>query len=308
MMIACPRCGAAYEVEAALFGIRPRVVQCCECDCRWLQQCDSSMAAAPEAETAAGWADDPEVDSAERTEPPQDEVSSADSGSAESPWLATVAGGPADTVQERVAAARPADAWPVEASPPIEPTPSELEMTVENATPPEADPPLRRFRRFDSKLPSSPMFVAGIAATATVIALLSLLVLLRGPMIELLPQSAGFYGRLGLLPDPLGAGLEIRDIASARERDNAGDVLTVTGVVANVADEPAPLPMLRVSLYDADDNELQSVTVANLRDMLAAGEALSFDARIPDPRPEAKRVRVGFTPAAAPDPSLAARP
>ena len=74
------------------------------------------------------------------------------------------------------------------------------------------------------------------------------------------------------------------------------EVFHQTGEVANVVNKPASLPTIRVSLYDAHDNELQFVTLANARQTLAAGETLVFDTRITDPRPEAKRVRVGFTP------------
>jgi predicted Zn finger-like uncharacterized protein len=292
MMIACPRCGAAYEVDPALFGARPRVVQCCDCDCRWMQQGTPTAAVASEAggeagEDAAAAVDSPAWSDDRRTDAP------------------TMAAPPADATDSTAEAAESADGWGTNAAPPFDPTLPDSPIsdgdddTVETQAP--AERPNRR------RPPSAPV-AAGIAAVATAIALLSLLVLLRGPMIDLLPRSAGFYAVLGLLPDPLGAGLEIRDISSARGRDGGGDVLTVTGVVANTADEPAPLPMLRVSLYDAEDNEVQSITVPGERDMLAAGEALNFDARIPDPRPEARRVRVGFTTAAASDPSSVDRP
>ena len=38
MIIACPRCGASYAVEARAFGLQPRTVECSACGERWQQQ------------------------------------------------------------------------------------------------------------------------------------------------------------------------------------------------------------------------------------------------------------------------------
>ena len=151
------------------------------------------------------------------------------------------------------------------------------------------------------RLPDSSGLIATIVAMATVIALAALLIGLRGPILAALPASAGFYGIFGLLPDPLGAGLEIRDVASARAREGSTDVLTVSGVVANITGGPADVPSIRVSLYDAGDRELQFVDLPSTRTSLASAETMNFDVQIPDPQPGARRVRVGFT--APPDPS-----
>lgn len=143
--------------------------------------------------------------------------------------------------------------------------------------------------------------VAAIVAMATAVALAALLVVLRGPILAVLPASAGFYASFGLLPDPLGAGLEIRDVSTTRTREGSAEVLTVSGVVASVIDAPADVPYLRVSLYDAGDRQLQAVDLPGPRASLQPAEAVGFDVRISDLQPETRRIRVGFI--APPDPA-----
>lgn len=142
--------------------------------------------------------------------------------------------------------------------------------------------------------------VAVIAALATAVALAALLVALRGPILAIMPASAGFYATFGLLPDPLGAGLEIRDVSTTRAREGSAEVLTVSGVIANVIDARADVPFLRVSLYDAGDRQLQAVDLPGPRVSLKPAESVGFDVRISDLQPATRRVRVGFT--APPDP------
>jgi hypothetical protein len=137
--------------------------------------------------------------------------------------------------------------------------------------------------------------VAGIAGTATLCALGALAIALREPVVSVLPGVAGVYAAVGLAPDPIGDGLEIRDVASTRERQGGEDVLTVRGIVTNVAGSVQALPPLRVSLWNASDEEVQFVTVSHGSGRLAPGERVDFEARILEPKPEARILRVGFT-------------
>jgi hypothetical protein len=138
------------------------------------------------------------------------------------------------------------------------------------------------------------ILVATTAAAATLLALTALLILLRGAIVSALPEAAGIYDLIGLASDPLGEGLEIRELASARERVDGQQVMTVTGVVANVAGSRELLPPLRVTLYDATDEELQFVTVRHPQPSLDAGQAIRFETKISSPNLEARQLRVGF--------------
>ena len=293
MIIACPRCGAAYAVDGAVFGARDRVVQCCECAYRWSQ--------APQAETEVASGDNsaPSVqqsglgDSSEMFGPPEQDAS--EKPSADTP-------SPPEQVKNDAGSS--------------EPEPSGVEDgggEKDDAIPPTA----RLLERSGGEEPSGNVspdqpatpspgrggraLTAASAATATILSLAALLILLRGPIVSAVPEAVGVYGLLGLATDSLGRGLEIREVASARDRVDGREVLTVTGVVANITRSREPLPTLRVTLYDDADEEVQSVTVAQARTSLDPGESLRFEAKIPAPQPDARLLRVGFT-APPPDP------
>ncbi len=145
---------------------------------------------------------------------------------------------------------------------------------------------LRRMRKH--------LTVGGIAAAAALCALTALAIVLREPVVSILPAAAGVYDAVGLAPDPIGDGLEIRNVISTRAREGGADVLTISGVVTNVSASERALPPLSVSLWNASDEEVRSATVRHSRNRLAPGEAFPFESRIPEPPPEARSLRVGF--------------
>jgi hypothetical protein len=154
--------------------------------------------------------------------------------------------------------------------------------------------PLKRRRTKRLGIPNGTALVATLSAAATVICLISIMISLRGPIIKLMPSAMSLYRLLGFNTEPLGAGLEIRNIKTVREPNEGADILLVTGEVANVIAKPASLPTIRVSLYDTDDHELRTVTLNKAGVTLFAGEVLAFDARVTDLRAKAKHLRVGF--------------
>jgi predicted Zn finger-like uncharacterized protein len=299
MIIACPRCETSYAVDAAQFGPRDRVVRCSACDFRWSQRPHEAGEAdtgegSPSVSPTAEIADLPdrlqpirEAEPIGREAPlsaPVSAVAAVEAPSAPAPAVdkATAAdtvallpeGQVRYTLQEQPSSPPPQDGAGVEAA------------ATTTGEAPGAEQPDGRFGRAS---------VAGMAALATIVALAAILVLLRQPIVSAVPNAAGIYGLIGLAPDPLGHGLEIREVASRRERVGGADVLSVTGIVANVSGQREPLPPLRVSLYDPADEELQSVTVPHAQESLGAGESVRFEATIPGSRPDARRLRVGFT-------------
>lgn len=137
-------------------------------------------------------------------------------------------------------------------------------------------------------------FVAAATALATLTTLASVLLLMREAVVARLPDAARVYELIGVAPDRLGAGLDIRDVRSARKQVGGEDMLIVEGVVANIAGQRVSLPSLRVSLYDAADEELQSVIVPHAVESLEAGATIRFEASIRGSGSEARQLRVGF--------------
>ncbi|MGF1639451.1 MAG: DUF3426 domain-containing protein [Rhodospirillales bacterium] len=209
-------------------------------------------------------------------------------------------------------------AEPVPAAPPIAEPPAEFpaEPTAEPAAdrieaatdPPFGDenrepiPAVLTATRSDVRKPppARRRAVSGgaIAALAVGGALLLAAVLMfaRESIVAALPAAAGVYAALGLGADAVGEGLDIRDVRSDRQSAVDGEALVVAGVVANIADGPRELPLIRVALFDADDEELQSITVSPDRPALPPGETLAFTARLDNPMATARRIKVTFAP------------
>lgn len=290
MMLACPGCGSVYEVPPARLGARPRLVRCSACGTKW-----SYPPQSPEGGTTS----DPQAGEAV-CEPNAKAVDEAgERPSAATPENSTAAGAidsatrpapePAVAPEPGLAEASDTSSEFPEASPQTELAPAPADQSEV-----AAEAPTDRKPRIWQKIRIRTGWAAAASATATVVGVFSLLFVLRGTMVASLPFSAGLYGLVGLLPQGPGAGLQFQDITSARQRRDGTDVLTVSGVVSNIVNEPAAVPPISIIVLDAEDVELQSVSLDNERASLAAGERLAFDKDIPNPSPRAKRVRVSF--------------
>ncbi len=319
MIIACPHCGTSYAVEAHDFGRRERSVECSACGERWLQAPDEPIPATTATASSGGSAGEssgtdrdvsvaqPSSGGTAGASPPHellahesasDAPSSQASGNSqptappESDDLSAIAAESAG--EDRNAALEAAQSETVPARhPPVSMAQSPTGATAKTSpvTPPGGREmaPLQALQRMRKQL-----IVGGIAAAAALCTLGALAIVLRGPLVAMLPDTAGVYDSIGLAPDPIGDGLEIRDVTSTRARESGEDVLTVRGVVANVSDSERPLPSLRVSLWNASDEEVQSATLNEAKGRLAPGEAIPFESRLPQPPPEARSLRVGF--------------
>ena len=153
--------------------------------------------------------------------------------------------------------------------------------------------PAEQAKQNQKKKPSVAM-LAGIGALVALVVIAMILVLARGPLVSAFPGAGGLYRAVGLLGDEVGAGLEIRDVRTARQRDGADEMLTIEGTVANVTDQPLDLPSIRVSLSDADGEEIHFVTVPPEMPNVPPGETTSFEAVIVNPSAVVRRVKVKF--------------
>lgn len=278
-------------MNVAAFGVHARLVQCSACRFRWSQRPEESREAdnleTPVTSTRQDGVDD-STDTVES--PPESKEQTAAANPEFGPDIAE-----SDPAAGETVSPDSRDGKPAEVADEVHPLPLSPEKGSTESAPPTSDaspgqPPMPGVRRGRRAV------AATTAAAATMLALIALLILLREPIVTAMPGAAGVYGLIGLAPDPLGKGLEIRDVASARERVDGKEVMTVTGVVANVAQSRELLPPLRVTLYDSADEELQFVTVSPAQQNLDAGQAVRFETRISPANLEARRLRVGFAP------------
>jgi hypothetical protein len=129
------------------------------------------------------------------------------------------------------------------------------------------------------------ILVGGIVAGAIVA---------RQDIVKQWPDLAPYYEMIGLAAEEVGAGLDIRKVDSQRVLENGKDVLVVTGQVSNITDQPRPVPHLRVSLFNAGNEEVQFIVVAPVTDQVPPGETVNFTARLVEPAATARRLEVGF--------------
>jgi len=137
--------------------------------------------------------------------------------------------------------------------------------------------------------------IAALVVGATMIAV-AVLILARDPIVAVVPGAAKIYAMVGLSGEELGAGLDIRDVSSAREPTGDSETLVIEGVIANTSNGPRNVPLVRVALFDADNEELQFVTVSPDQLALPPGETIDFMARLENPPATARRIKVTFAP------------
>ena len=114
----------------------------------------------------------------------------------------------------------------------------------------------------------------------------------RTNLVQAMPQTASFYGRLGL-PVNL-RGVDFDSVTAAAELHGGSPILVVTGKVNNGTGKTEDVPELRFALRNAAQEEIYSWTVAPARRILLAGEALTFRSQLPSPPLDTREVLVSF--------------
>ncbi len=124
----------------------------------------------------------------------------------------------------------------------------------------------------------------------------------RDLVMRFVPMTKEIYSMLGLAGEPVGAGLDIRSVASERASEGGIEVLLVRGVIANVSAVERPVPDLRVVLFDGNNRPTQSVIAEPAKKTLPPGGEIGFRVPLRDPSPLARRLEVTFAePAKAPN-------
>jgi predicted Zn finger-like uncharacterized protein len=129
-------------------------------------------------------------------------------------------------------------------------------------------------------------------------------VLLRQRIVEVAPQAAPLYTRLGLEVDTLG--LVIEDAKSTPVLQGGRPVLAVTGAIRNTRDAPVHAPPIRLSLLDKDDKVLTSLVAEATNANIPPGAKRYFAVSMPDPPAGVHRLEIGFELEAKADAATAA--
>jgi predicted Zn finger-like uncharacterized protein len=306
MLIVCPSCATAYNVEAESLRPDGRQVRCVRCRAVWqaeLSHADKLLAAAdaigpPPAEAAEPPRSEPAAEleaAAAGDAQPADEEADAAPIQPEDPRSAPV--------ENQAAADPPAEVADVEA-PPIVPVDLDegrppIDIEADRGTAQRAAMHVdiesvaarrqpRGARRRTARWPLSRLQTA-------ILALLFVDVLLvgwRSDFVRALPQTASFYAAIGL-PVNL-RGLTFEGVATAAEQHEGVPILVVEGNVVNDARKTVEMPRLKFIIRNAARQEIYSWTAVPSRAALPPGEAVAFRTRLASPPPEARDVLVRF--------------
>jgi hypothetical protein len=131
-----------------------------------------------------------------------------------------------------------------------------------------------------------------VTTVMTLLALNVVLVGWREDVVKIAPQTVSLFAALGL-PVNL-RGLSFSNIATVSETHDGLPVLVVTGDIVSSAPQTSDVPRLRLSIRNAQGEEIHAWTAAARRSVLTPGETLEFRARLVSPPPDGHDVVVRF--------------
>lgn len=281
MHIVCPHCTTSYAIKLASLGANGRTVRCSRCKETWMAHPDDAIGeAAVPAMAAASQADD-QSDLAEQWNSYAKDDAAADTPVVESPSIAS------DWPTEDVAA--PEDEWSAAARTAEEEIVGAQHQSWFSGL----------FSRRGAKVSRPPPAVArrkshfGLpTACAAMGALVLALVVWRGDMVRLLPQTAAFYKMVGLEVNL--RGLAFKDVKLSSETVDGKQVLVIEGVIVGQGKKPLDIPRLRFAVRDAQGAEIYAWNSVLEQTVLQPGERAFFRSRLASPPPEGRNIDVRF--------------
>ena len=315
MLIVCPNCATSYDVDAATLRPGGRRVRCVRCSTVWQAELPhkEKLVAAAEAlaprgvEAAAGVSARGGAELADPPPPPETEQANL-------AQAATSAAEPrgSDALPEPPPSADPdsaddfavAEDAPAEVeSPPTVPTEPEGDsLPIEIEATPEAsddDAPediesvaARRFQRPNRRVRLQWPLSRLQSAILVLIVLNAIVVGWRGDFVRAMPQTASFYGWLGL---PVNVrGLDFDGLTTATEQHDGVPILVVRGNIVNIAGKTENVPHLRFAVRNAARQEIYSWSAVSPQRVVAAGQTIGFQSRLASPPPDSHDVLVRF--------------
>lgn len=158
-----------------------------------------------------------------------------------------------------------------------------------NEEPPTEEPAARPLAFWLRRIGLSAGWI-GLAAVVLVIGFVASVY--RQKVVEVWPQSASLYSRLGMKVNV--TGLDIHNISYTNGPQDGQRVLTVTGALTNVTNRELPVPQIRVALIDSDKRELYHWTFAPKVMTLRPGQSTRFVTQLSNPPEQAAKAEVRF--------------
>lgn len=270
MHIVCPHCTTSYAIKLASLGVNGRTVRCSRCRETWVARPEDALeeVEAPVLAAASGTQD--HSDRAERWNS-EESHSAPDTPVVESPSIV--------------------GDWPTGI---VESGNNSPEGVVDGGDSKKRPFWLARlFRRKSADARPRRSSALGLSvACAGMGALVIALVVWRGEMVRLLPQTAAFYKLVGLEVNL--RGLAFRDVKVTSETVEGKQVLVIEGVIVGETKKPADIPRLRFSVRDAQGAEIYAWNTVLEQTVLQPGERAFFKSRLASPPPEGRNIDVRF--------------
>lgn len=282
MHIVCPHCTTSYAIKPATLGAAGRTVRCSRCKETWLARPEDAIEIPAVVPAMAASRQTAEADAAADWDAMAREESSQDAGQ-EAGGDTPVVDSP--SISADLPIASDDSDWPSIARLDAE---AHEEIAISSHR-------QRLARLF--KLPSLPripyMPVVGLpTACAAMGALLLALVIWRGDVVRLLPQTATFYKMVGLEVNL--RGLAFKDIKITNETVEGKPVLVIEGAIVGATGRPVELPRLRFSVRDEQGAEIYAWNAVLEQTVLKPGERAVFKSRLASPPPEGRNIDVRF--------------
>jgi predicted Zn finger-like uncharacterized protein len=319
MLIVCPSCATAYDVEPAVLQHNGREVRCVRCRNVWrveMTQAEKLLAAASALAPGADSTEIPErapidegavaaaasfgpADAVEWTDPPPD-VQPEDS----QPLAGQVGDGwdPGSIFGEGLGAGT-GDGVEIEA-PPIAPVDLDagrppIDIAADSGADSAGEPPedietaaARRYPR-GIRRPQKGWSLSRWQVAILVLIILDAIVIgWRVDFVRIMPQTASFYGALGLQVNL--RGLSFDEVATSMESHEGVPILVVQGSIINDTPGVVDVPRLKFIVRNAGRQELYSWTAVPTLQRLTAYQAEAFTARLASPPPGSRDVLVRF--------------
>jgi len=280
MHIVCPHCTTSYAIKLASLGANGRTVRCSRCKETWVAHAEDAIEEASIPAMAAASQAEDQSDLAEQWNSYAKDDGTADTPVVDSPSIAS--DWPAETkdIEDEWSAAARAAEEEIAGAQHQSWFSSLFRRRGARVGRPVAPAPQRKSH---FGLPT---------ACAAMGALVLALVIWRGDMVRLLPQTAAFYRMVGLEVNL--RALAFKDVKLSSETVDGKQVLVIEGVIVGQGKKPLDIPRLRFAVRDAQGAEIYAWNAVLEQTVLQPGERAFFRSRLASPPPEGRNIDVRF--------------
>jgi hypothetical protein len=114
----------------------------------------------------------------------------------------------------------------------------------------------------------------------------------RADLVRVMPQTAGFYARLGL---PVNVrGLRFDSFAATAQWRDGTPVLVVKGAISNTTSKAEEVPQLHLVARNGEHQQVYSWATPLARQALAPGETMPFSSELTLPPLDTREIMVRF--------------